>query len=50
MAPATHYYLDHSQEPNSNERGFYWATRYSNLEKVFSFRPINYYENIDGTR
>ncbi|XP_067928244.1 beta-hexosaminidase-like [Watersipora subatra] len=50
LTPATHYYLDHSQEPHPNERGYYWATRYSNLRKAFSFRPINYYANIDGTK
>jgi hexosaminidase len=50
LSPATHMYFDHPHEPNPEERGYYWATRYSSIEKVFGFMPDNLYANADKTR
>lgn len=50
LSPATHLYFDHPYEANPNERGYYWATRYSDTAKVFGFMPNNYYANADKTR
>jgi hexosaminidase len=30
-------YLDHPQEPDPVERGYYWATRYTDLRKLFGY-------------
>lgn len=49
LSPATHLYFDHPYEPNPEERGYYWATRYSDTAKVFGFMPDNYYANADRT-
>ncbi|RYY01342.1 MAG: beta-N-acetylhexosaminidase [Gammaproteobacteria bacterium] len=50
LSPGTHLYFDHPYEPNAEERGYYWATRYSDTAKVFGFMPDNYYANADKTR
>ncbi|MET0357045.1 MAG: family 20 glycosylhydrolase [Cellvibrio sp.] len=50
LSPATHLYFDHPYEVNPEERGYYWATRYSDTAKVFGFMPDNYYANADKTR
>jgi hexosaminidase len=50
LSPGTHLYFDHPYETNAEERGFYWATRYSDTAKVFGFMPDNYYANADKTR
>jgi hexosaminidase len=50
LSPATHLYFDHPQEVNPEERGYYWATRYTDTAKVFGFMPDNYYANADKTR
>jgi hexosaminidase len=49
LSPATHLYFDHPNEANAEERGYYWATRYTDLAKVFAFMPDNYYANADKT-
>lgn len=49
LVPSSHLYFDHLQEVNSDERGAYWATRYSDTRKVFEFMPDNYYANADRT-
>ncbi len=38
LSAATHLYFDHPSEPDPDERGFYWATRYTDMHKTFSFR------------
>ena len=38
ITPASHLYLDHPEEPDSNERGYYWATRYTDMRNIFSFQ------------
>ncbi len=50
LSPGTHLYFDHPHEANPEERGYYWATRYSSTEKVFGFMPDNLYANADKTR
>jgi hexosaminidase len=50
LSPATHLYFDHPQEVNPEERGYYWAARYTDTAKVFGFMPDNLYANADKTR
>lgn len=50
LSPATHLYFDHPHEANPEERGYYWATRYTDAAKVFGFMPDNLYANADKTR
>ncbi|XP_064604259.1 chitobiase-like isoform X2 [Liolophura sinensis] len=47
MAQGTHLYFDHPYEPDPNERGLYWATRYIDTFKTFSFMPLNLLGNCD---
>lgn len=46
LGPASHLYFDHPYEPNPEESGLYWATRYTDSRKVFSFEPENIYRDI----
>lgn len=50
LSSATHLYFDHPHEANAEERGLYWATRYTDTHKVFNFMPDNYYANAEKTR
>ena len=50
LSPATHLYFDHPHEAHPQERGYYWATRYASIDKVFGFKPDNLYANADTTR
>ncbi len=50
LSLATHLYFDHPHEANPEERGYYWATRYTDIAKVFGFMPDNLYANADKTR
>lgn len=50
MSHATHLYFDHPYEPDPEERGLYWATRFADSYKTFGFMPDKLYENIDVTR
>lgn len=50
MTQATHLYFDHPQEPDPEERGYYWATRFTNTRKTFGFIPDNLFENVEETR
>ena len=47
MCQATHLYFDHPQEPDPEERGFYWATRFTDTHKVFCFMPDDLFENVE---
>lgn len=49
LSPATHLYFDHPQAIEANARGHYWATRYVDTERVFSFMPNHFYANADKT-
>ena len=46
MAPATHVFFDHPQEPDPEEGGNVWAARYIDTFKTFSFMPFRYYDNV----
>ncbi|MEY2866439.1 MAG: hypothetical protein RIQ43_465 [Pseudomonadota bacterium] len=50
LSHATHLYFDHPHEAASDERGYYWASRYTDLEKVFGYMPDDVYANADRTR
>lgn len=50
QSPGTNLYFDHPQEAHPQERGYYWATRYTDTEKVFFYRPDHLYHNADFTR
>ncbi|ESO84391.1 hypothetical protein LOTGIDRAFT_168843 [Lottia gigantea] len=50
MAQATHLYFDHPYEPDPEERGLYWAPRYTDTRKTFGFMPQNLYMNADVAR
>ena len=50
MSHATNLYFDHPIEPDPEERGYYWATRYTDLYKAFKFNALDVYENIEIDR
>ena len=50
MSQATHLYFDHPYEPDPEERGFYWATRFTNTRKVFGFMPDDLFANVETKR
>lgn len=50
LSQATHLYFDHPYETHPMERGYYWAARYTDTSKVFSFMPDNLYANADTTK
>ncbi len=47
MSQATHLYFDHPYEPDPDQRGLYWAGRFLDTRKVFSFMPGRLYDNAD---
>ena len=47
---ATHFYFDHPQEPDTEDRGYYWATRFTNSIKTFNYMPDDVYANIEIDR
>lgn len=48
LSMATHLYLDHPYEPDPEERGLYWATRFVDTYKVFGFIPMDILSNADA--
>ena len=46
LSHVTHLYFDHPQEPDPEERGFYWGTRFIDARKTFNYQPDNVYKNI----
>ena len=38
-------YFDHPYEPDPEERGLYWATRYTDTEAVYGFMPDDIFAN-----
>ena len=40
-------YFDHPHEPDPEERGLFWACRFMDTHKVFSFMPANIMANAD---
>ncbi|XP_053378218.1 beta-hexosaminidase-like [Mercenaria mercenaria] len=47
MSQGTHLYFDHPYEPDPEERGLYWACRFCDARKTFTFMPDNIYANVD---
>ncbi|WP_075533571.1 beta-N-acetylhexosaminidase [Moritella viscosa] len=43
-------YFDFPQEVNPKERGYYWATRYTDSKKVFKFSPNNLPQNAETSK
>ena len=43
-------YFDHPYEADPKERGYYWATRYTDVEKMFSYMPGNLPANAQISR
>lgn len=50
MCQATHLYFDMPYEPDPEERGYYWATRYIDTQKTFGFMPDDLYANAKVDR
>ena len=50
MTQATHLFFDHPYEPDPEERGYYWAPRFTDTEKTFGFMPLSLYANADYKR
>lgn len=50
ISHATHTYFDHPVEPDPEDRGYYWATRFTDMYKAFSFVASDIYKNIDVDR
>ena len=49
ISHSTHFYFDHPQEPDPEERGYYWATRFTDTAKTFGYYVDDVYENIEET-
>ncbi|WP_064607119.1 family 20 glycosylhydrolase [Photobacterium sp. J15] len=47
---ASHFYFDHPYEPDPEERGYYWAPRFTDTRKSFGFMPDDLFANADFTR
>ncbi|XP_032240203.1 beta-hexosaminidase [Nematostella vectensis] len=47
MTQATHLYFDFPYEPDPQERGYYWATRFTDTRKTFGFMPDNLFNNVE---
>ncbi|WP_330960103.1 family 20 glycosylhydrolase [Photobacterium sp. 53610] len=47
---ASHLYFDHPYEPDPNERGYYWAPRFTDTRKTFGYMPDDVFANADFTR
>ncbi|MFY8327059.1 family 20 glycosylhydrolase [Pseudoalteromonas sp. ZZD1] len=50
LSHGTHLYFDHPYEAHPQERGYYWATRYTDTAKTFNYMPDDVYANADYTR
>ena len=47
VTPPDAYYFDMPYENDPEERGYYWATRFNDTKKVFSFMPENVPANVE---
>ena len=50
LSHATHLYFDHPYEPDPEERGYYWATRFTDTRKTFGYIPDDIYATADIDR
>jgi hexosaminidase len=47
LSSTSHLYFDNPQEPDPEDWGLHWATRYVDTKRTFSYRPDSFYDNID---
>ncbi|WP_271910076.1 beta-N-acetylhexosaminidase [Vreelandella alkaliphila] len=47
LSSPDYLYFDMPYEVNPHERGYYWATRFTDTRKVFSFAPDNLAQNAE---
>ena len=47
LTSTSHLYFDNPQEPDPEDWGLHWATRYVDTKRTFYYRPDAFYENID---
>lgn len=45
LTPPDRLYLDHSYEPDFEERGLYWAADYTDNKKIFEYSPTEHIGN-----
>ncbi|EDO46502.1 predicted protein [Nematostella vectensis] len=50
LSQATHLYFDHPYEPEPEERGYYWAARFTDTRKTFGYLPEDLYANVKVTK
>ena len=50
LGHATHLYFDMPYEPDPEERGYYWATRFTDTMKTFGYMPDSVYDNAEEDR
>lgn len=50
LTPPDFVYFDHPYEVDTTERGYYWATRFTDTKKVFSFAPENLPQNAETSK
>ncbi|KAL4222217.1 hypothetical protein ACF0H5_018255 [Mactra antiquata] len=50
ISMATHLYFDHPYEPDPEERGLHWATRFIDTYKTFGLIPLDIFANADFDR
>lgn len=50
LSHGTHLYLDHPNEAHPEERGYYWAARFTDPKRIFGYMPDHVYANADKTR
>ncbi len=50
LTPPDFLYFDHPYEADPKERGYYWATRFTNMRKLFAFIPGNLPANSKLTK
>jgi len=47
MSPVTAAYFDNPQEPDPEDWGLHWATRYVDTRRAFLLAPDSLYDSID---
>lgn len=47
LSPLTALYFDNPQEPDPEDWGLHWATRYVDTRRTFRFAPESMYDSID---
>lgn len=47
LSHASHLFMEHQYEPDPEERGSSWASRYIDSRRTFGYVPRNIYYNVD---